>query len=63
MQQADEMGGFWRINNGKADTSLVEELTMWEGYEHIDFFWESTNITVGGNSGNVSCLSYLGKNK
>jgi len=53
IEQADAMTGFWRINNGMTNESLVEELTMWEGEEVIDHFWDKVNITVAGNSGNV----------
>ena len=62
---ADRLTGFFRINNGRSDSKLVEVLSMWNGYEVVDVFWENVDIQVGGNSGNGQFapqkLSFLGQ--
>jgi len=64
-EQADQLTGNWRINNGETDTDLVEEMLMWENYEIVDVFWTNYNVPVSGNSGNgqfiPAKLSFSGK--
>jgi len=53
LEQADQLTGFYRVNTGRSDSSKVEDISKWDGYETVDYFFENSDIVVEGNSGNV----------